>query len=139
MTSLDTALTAALAGEHAAIYAYGVLGPHLTGATLALAQQTELTHRNQRDALLEALQSPPAAEAFYQTPFPVNSAASAIALAVYVEEHCAALWRDVVVAADPTTRPSQLTTFTAAELRAMAFRQAGGSFPGTIPFPGLGA
>jgi hypothetical protein len=139
MTDLNRALNAALAGEHAAIYAYGVLGSHLSAATLALAQQTELAHRNLRDSLLEALPSPVAAEAIYALPFAVTGKAAAIALAVYVEEHCAVLWRDVVVSADATTRTSQLATFTATALRAAAFRRAGGATPGTVAFPGLTA
>jgi hypothetical protein len=136
--TLDTALAAALAGEHAAIYAYGVLGPHLAGPALAIAQQNELLHRNQRDNLIETLANPPAPAALYALPFKVTDRASAIALGVYVEEHCAALWRDVVIAADATTRASQLDTFVNTELRAAVLRRLGGAFPGTIPFPGLG-
>ncbi len=137
--TLDVALGAALAGAHAAIYAYGVLGPHLTGPALAMAQQSELLHRNLRDALLETLVSPPAAEALYGLPFAVTDRATAIALAVYVEEHGAALWRDVVVAADSGTRPGPLDTFINTELRAATWRRLGGAFPGTTAFPGLSA
>lgn len=137
MSPIDDALAAALRGEHAAIYAYGVLGPRLSGANLALARQAEAAHRNQRDALLETLPDPPAPEVVYATPFPVTDAASAIRLAVYVEEHCAALWRAVVVAADSAGRQSPLTALTDAATRAAAFRRAGGAIPGTVAFPGL--
>lgn len=136
--TIDTALAAALSGEHAAIYAYDILGPHLTGAQLALAQQSELAHRNVRDQLLDALTDPPPAEPFYTLPFPVTSASTAVSLATTIEERCSALWREVVVAADPTARPAHLTTFTNTALRAAAWRRAGGAVPGTEAFPGLG-
>jgi hypothetical protein len=137
MTDIDTAYAGALAGEHAAIYGYGILGPHLTGTALALAQQSELAHRDLRDQLIEALSSPPAAESFYTLPFAVTTPATAVALAAAIEERCTALWRDVVVAADIATRPAQLTAFTAVALRAAAWRRAGGAVPGTEAFPGL--
>ncbi len=139
MTGLDDALGAALGGEHAAIYAYGVLGPRLTGTARAMAQQYEAAHRTQRDAMLETMPSPPAGQAIYTLPFGVTDARSAIALAVYVESRCAELWRAVVVASDGRDRKSPLTLLADAALRAAAFRRAGGAVPGTVPFPGLTA
>ncbi|HKD98278.1 MAG TPA: ferritin-like domain-containing protein [Micromonosporaceae bacterium] len=129
----------ALRGEHAAIYAYGILGPHLTGAALALARQAETDHRNQRDALLETLTDPPGAQALYAIPFPVTDPASAVRLAVYVEEHCAVLWRAATVVSAGEGRRSPLTALTDAANRAAAFRRAGGAVPGTVAFPGLTA
>lgn len=139
MTSYEQALAAALRGEHAAIYAYGILGPRLAGATLALAQQNELAHRNLRDGLLETMTNAPSPDAFYALPFPVTDAKSAVALAVTVESRCAVLWRAVVVAAASTVRNQPLDTLTATALRAMAMRRAGGALPGTVAFPGLTA
>jgi hypothetical protein len=139
VTDLDHALGAALAGEYAAIFAYGVVGPHLAGAALALAQRSEVIHRDQRDSLLELLSAPLAPAPLYALPFPVTSPATAIALAVYVEDRCAVLWRDVVVAADRATRPAELAIFVDTALRAAAFRRLGGAFPGTVAFPGLSA
>jgi hypothetical protein len=139
MTSFDDALADALRGEHAAIYAYGVLGPHLTGAVQALAEENELAHRNLRDSMIETLPSPPPAAAFYSLPFPVTDAKSAISLAVTVESRCALLWRAVVVAAPPGDREEPLATLTAAAVRAAALRRAGGAIPGTVAFPGLTA
>lgn len=132
----ETTLNDAVAGENAAIYAYGVLGPHLTGAARSLASQAELAHRNLRDSMLEKLTSPPAAQANYALPFAVNSFSSAIALAVHVEEACAALWRSVIVASEPSARDQPLTELTSAALRGAAFRRAGGAWPGTVAFPG---
>jgi len=135
MTAQST-LADAVAGEYAAIYAYGVLGPHLTGSARSLAAQAELAHRNLRDSLLEKLDSPPAPRASYALPFPVDSPTSAIALAVHVEERCAALWRAAVAAAASSARDQPLAELTNAALRAAAFRRAGGVLPGTVAFPG---
>lgn len=139
MSAIDEALGAALDGEYAAIYAYGVLGPKLIGTPRAMAQQYEAAHRAQRDNMLETMQSPTAGQAMYALPFAVTDAPSAIALAVYVEARCARLWRAVVVASQGDARKPPLKVLTDTALRAAAFRRAGGAVPGTVPFPGLTA
>jgi hypothetical protein len=139
MTNLSDALDNALNGEYAAIYAYGVLGPKLSGTPRFMAQQYEAAHRAQRDSMLETLPSPPTGEAIYSLPFPVIDGRTAIALAVEVEARCAQLWRTVVVAADSSGRQSPLTVLTNTALRAAALRRAGGAVPGTVAFPGLTA
>jgi Domain of unknown function (DUF4439) len=139
MTTLDNALAAALDGEHAAIYAYGVIGPKLTGTARAMALQYEAVHRAQRDSMLETMTSPPTGQAIYSLPFQVTEVHSAIALAVEVEARCAELWRAVVAVAEPAGRSEPLTVLTNAALRAAAFRRVGGAVPGTVAFPGLTA
>ncbi len=75
-------LTDALAAEHAAIWGYGVVGAHLTGAAVDQARQCEAAHRDRRDVLLEQLSAggatPPAAAPAYDLPFPVVDQASAL-------------------------------------------------------------
>jgi hypothetical protein len=139
MTTLDDTLAAALNGEYAAIYAYGVVGPKLTGTARAMALQYEAVHRAQRDSMLETTTSPPTGQAIYSLPFLVIDAQSAIALAVEVEARCAELWRAVVAAAEPAGRQEPLTVLTDTALRAAAFRRVGGAVPGTVAFPGLTA
>ncbi|HZD98416.1 MAG TPA: ferritin-like domain-containing protein [Micromonosporaceae bacterium] len=137
MTTLDNALDAALDGEHAAIYAYGVVGPRLMGTARAMALQHEAVHRAQRDSMLETMASAPTGQAIYSLPFAVTDARSAIALAVEVEARCAQLWRAVVAASESSGRPAPLTVLTNAALRAAALRRIGGAVPGTVAFPGL--
>jgi hypothetical protein len=137
MTNQDSTLAAAVAGEDAAIYAYGVLGPHLTGIDLAIAQQAETDHRNLRDSVNGTLPSPAAPEVLYALPFPVTGRASALALAVTIEERTEVLWRAAVVAGDTAHRQVPLDALTAAAVRAGALRRAAGASPGTVPFPGL--
>jgi hypothetical protein len=134
----DDALADAISGENAAIFAYGVIGPHLKNANLALARQAELDHRNLRDRISETMASPPAAAAVYEMPFPVVDPVTALAAAVTVEERLSVLWRAAVVAgADPAARKVALNAMTAGAIRTAALRRASGAYPGTVPFPGL--
>jgi hypothetical protein len=136
----DQALAAALAGEYAAIFGYGVLGPQLTGAALVQARQAEGAHRNRRDALLETLTSagatPPPADPAYQLPFPVIDAASAIRLALTLEERTAAVWRAALPATTAARRKTALDALTDAALRAARWRRLTGQLPGTVALPG---
>jgi Domain of unknown function (DUF4439) len=134
------ALAAALAGEHAAIYGYGVLGAHLTGGLLTQARQAEAAHRNRRDSLLESLSAagatPPAAAPGYALPFPVTDRASAVRLATQIEERAAALWRAVLPPGSAADRRTALDALTDAAIRATRWRRAAGQRPGTVALPG---
>jgi hypothetical protein len=132
----DDAMKAAVAGEYAAIYGYGVIGSHLSGPAKALALQAEVAHRNLRDAVLDALSDPPPPGSEYAMPTPVTDLATAIAAAVAIEDRCAALWRGAVSAASAEQRKQPLDELVNAALRASAFRRLGGATPGTIAFPG---
>src|ERR1700678_4528296 len=85
-----TALQAALAAEQAAVFGYGVAGAHLSGSKLAAAGRYWTGHNEARDALAATISklgaSPVAAQAFYQLPFAVHDATSAMALAAYLED-----------------------------------------------------
>jgi hypothetical protein len=134
-----TTLNDVLAGEHAAIYGYGVLGAHLTGPDLALAQQAEAAHRTRRDALLVRLASanppPPAADPAYALPFPVTDQASALQLATGIEERTGDIWRAALGAVTGDDRHRGLDALTDCALRAARFRRAAGQSPGTVPLP----
>ena len=139
MSRAMDALTAALVAEHAAIYGYGVLGAHLSGAALGQAQQAEAAHRGRRDHLLVLLTAagvdPPAPAVAYTVPFPVTDPASAQRLAVQLEERTAAIWR---VALGPTSgeqRKIALDALLDTALRAARWRRASGTEPGTVPLP----
>jgi len=98
-TSYDDAIKAALSGEYAAIYAYGVIGAYLSGSARSLALQAETAHRNLRDQMLDTVADPPAPAAEYAMAAPVTSVATALAAAAGVENKCTALWRAAVAAA----------------------------------------
>lgn len=139
MTATD-ALLAALAGEHAAIYAYGPIGARLSAKTAADGRAAEAAHRNRRDALLLRLAgtqpTPPPAEPGYALPFPVTSNTTALKLAVRVEERTAGLWRAALPETAGADRKLALDALIDCAVRATRFRRSAGGTPITVPFPG---
>src|SRR5271154_6719826 len=102
------ALQAALAAEDAAIFGYGVAGAHLSGSKLAAAEQYWTGHNEARDALaamiLKLGASPVAAQPFYQLPFAVHDATSAMALAAYLEDGVTRAYLGIVAVASARLR-----------------------------------
>ena len=100
------ALQAALAGEHAALYAVSVAGGHLHGSGFSAAEQLYAEHRQRRDTLTSLIsaagQTPVAAEPAYDLPSAVTTAAGASALVRLVEQRLAAVYADLVEAATNT-------------------------------------
>jgi Domain of unknown function (DUF4439) len=129
------ALQAALAAEDAAIFGYGVAGAHLSGNRQSAAKQDWTGHNEARDTLAAMISklgaTPVAAQALYQLPFGVHDAASAAALAAYLEDGVTRAYLGVVAVSD-----RQLRTFGALAMQAAAERAAfwRGS---TVAFPGL--
>jgi len=137
---LSKALAAVLAAEHAAIFAYGRIGVRLKGAAVRAARAAESAHRAHRDDLVVLLAagaaSPPPAEPAYALPFPVTDAASALRLAIHVEERAAAAWRAALPATAGEQRRQVLDGLTACAVRAMRWRQQADVNPATVAFPG---
>jgi hypothetical protein len=133
-------LAAALAAEHAAIYAYGPIGARLTGDAAKQAREAEAAHRRRRDSLVLLLTTRgdevPGAAAGYELPFPVTDEASALRLAVQVEERTAAVWRAALPATEGAERTRALDGLTDAAIRATRWRRRAGIAPATVPFPG---
>ena len=141
MTACPDALTVMadlLRDEHAAIYAYGVLGARLPDAERRIALTAFDAHRAVRDALrarvLAAGQVPPGPAAAYDVT--VAGQAEALALAVRVEEQLAVRWRDLVaLSATRDVRQLAVHELQASAVRAAQWRRAAGSAP-TVAFPG---
>ena len=133
-------LTAALAAEEAAIYAYGPIGVRLTGTGRDEARAAEAAHRNRRDALVSRLHeqsAPPApVSAGYALPFPVTDRGSALKLATVVEDAVAATWRAALPVTQGADRQTALAALTDAAVRATRWRRLAGVSPVTVPFPG---
>ncbi|MFC4018048.1 ferritin-like domain-containing protein [Micromonospora sp. GCM10011542] len=134
------ALAAALSAEYAAIYAYGPIGVRLTGAARDAARQAEAAHRRRRDALVVQLSTAggtvPADRAGYALPFPVTDRASALRLAVEVEERTAAHWRAALAATTGADRDLALAALVDYAVRSTRWRRTAGVAPLTVPFPG---
>jgi ferritin-like protein len=134
------ALTAALAAEHAAIFGYGVVGAHLDRIAQGSARDAEQAHRDRRDALMTRLIAasvpPPAAEPAYSLPFEVADRASALRLAVALEEGAGRAWRQAVPVTSGTDRKLAIDALMDTAVRATRWRKAAGISPATVPFPG---
>lgn len=120
-----------LAGEHAAVFAYGVVAARTDDP---LARRFWAAHVAGRDALersiLAADGTPPAAAAGYDIgPLPADRAA-ARALAVRVEQRLAVLAGAEVAATDGPTRTSMAQQLVAAGRREAAWRRLPRAFPG---------
>jgi hypothetical protein len=137
-----SALNAALAAEHAAIWGYGVVGPALPADRRDQASAAENAHRDARDRLVALLSErdadPVGPEGGYELPFPVLSEADAATLAVTLEDGVAAAYVRVLAdAAEAATRELAAGVLGATEVRAVAWRARAGQTPVTNPFPGL--
>lgn len=102
-------LTKVVAGENAAIWAYGFLLAFLNERDYQEGFRIFNQHRNARDAArlkLRALnQTPPRPEPNYDLPFSVNNSSSAKELAGYLEDRLAgiyAMWAGVELKEDKT-------------------------------------
>jgi hypothetical protein len=129
-----SALQAALRAEHAAVYGYGVVGAHLTGAALAAATSDWIAHQVARDSLEAILRSagqqPAAAAVAYRLPHPVHGPATAMSLAVTLENRVAAAYLSMVALPSRRFRELGARGVTAAAIRAASWRGKTVAFPG---------
>lgn len=133
------ALQAALAGEHAVVWAYGVLGPRLNDNQQVTARAVLVEHGRSRDRLRTILVGagavPVAAEPAYDLPVDPVDAVRGLQLAALLEERLAAVYADLVAATGVTGGPA-LRTLAVTALVDAARRTAG--WRGSAPtFPGL--
>ncbi len=133
-------LATTLVAEHAAIFGYGAVGARLDPATVPHALQAEAAHRTRRDALLLALDargaSAPVAQPAYTLPFPVTDQASALRLAVTIEERTAAAWRAALLDTTADDRKLAVEALIDCAVRATRLRRLAGVTPSTVAFPG---
>jgi hypothetical protein len=136
----DEALAAALAAEHAAIFAYGPIGVRLGGDLAETARLAEAAHRQRRDDLLVLLTArglaPASGAAGYALPFAVDGEPAALELAVLVEERVAGVWRAALPRVGRNDRAMVLDALIDAAVSATLWRRAAGIAPATVPFPG---
>jgi hypothetical protein len=136
-------MNAALAAEYAAIFGYGVLGPHLTSADVGAAREAEEAHRDRRDALLVKLTaakaSPPEADAAYALPFRVTDRASALKLATALEDGAARAWHNAIGATTGADRGMAVNALIDCATRGTHWRLTSGVKPATQTFPGAQA
>lgn len=123
------ALQPVLAAEHAAVYAYGVIGGVLQSSQSYAAYAA---HRGRRDQLMAMIgDDAVAAQPAYALPFEVTGAARAERLAVRVEERCAEAYAQAVSRTVGSVRAYAARGLTDCAVRELAW---GGELE---PWPGL--
>lgn len=131
-----TAVQAALAAEHAAVYGYGVVGGRISTDRRNEAREAYDAHRARRDALRRAVRdlggTPRASAAAYALPFPVPDAAAAARLAAELEDRLAAVYADLVRAGGRARRQEAAAALREAAVRAVRWRGSGVAFPGLV-------
>ncbi|HEX3752555.1 MAG TPA: DUF4439 domain-containing protein [Streptosporangiaceae bacterium] len=129
------ALQGVLAAENAAVYGYGLAGAQLSGSLYPTAQQDWTLHRTSRATVSSMITqrggTPAPAAAAYRPPFPVNSSASARALAALLENGLVQAYLGLVALDDAALRAYGAGEMQAAAIRAAFWRGS------TIAFPGL--
>jgi len=128
------ALQAALAAEHAAVYGYGVVGAMLAGSPQSLARTDWLAHQDARDNLEQMLlrlgATPVAASPAYQLPFPVTGDASAVRLAIALEDGVTQAYLGLVAVTNRTLRAFGALAMQPPANRALAWGATTVAFPG---------
>jgi Domain of unknown function (DUF4439) len=126
-----------LAGEHAAIYAYGVVGGRLDYDSAPALEATEAwdAHRRRRTgltAIVEAAGADPAvAAAGYRLPRPIGNVADARVVAQRVEDRCAVLYATLVGTASGDLRAYAVDALIDAAVRGLDWGAP------TSPLPGV--
>ena len=144
------ALQRCLAGEHAAVYGYGVIGGVLAGAStsssraevVARAQQLAaagyVAHRRRRDQLTGLITAqggtPVAAAPAYDLPGPVRTLDQCRALAIQLEDRCAQIYADAVARTTDHDRAFTARALTGCALGAASWGAKPDPFPGLAEF-----
>ncbi|MFD1938956.1 ferritin-like domain-containing protein [Nonomuraea mangrovi] len=131
------AMNKALAAEHAAVYAYGLMGARTTGALRDKVTAAFDAHRARRDQLRALISSgggkPAEPEAAYSLPVMPDNATEAVRLAVLVEAGVTAAYLELAAAGQATTRRMAALAMQESAVRSYGFRPAVAVFPGMPP------
>lgn len=137
MTPLE-ALQATLAGEHAAVYVYGVVGGRVSASAQAeLAEQVAAAytiHRGRRDQLMAMVRAadaePVPAEVSYELPNPASTPAQLRRVARELEQRCAAVYADMVGSTSGANRQWALDALEDTAVRMLGLGVEPEPFPG---------
>lgn len=140
MSDVDR-LRKALSAEHAAVYAYGLLGARTTGTLRARVTSAYDAHRARRDALRSLILTrggaPTEPEASYDVGGVPTGATAAVNLAVQVESGIAATYVELAASDEASLRRYAALAVQEAVTRSYGFRPAlTTAFPGLLPGTG---
>jgi hypothetical protein len=129
-----TALAKALAAEHAAVYAYGVVGAKTMGTLRTRASAAFDAHRARRDQLRALLvrrgETPPEPAPTYPLPFEVGSPSDAVRLATLIEDRITAAYLELAADPDVTLRRMAALAMQESATRSYGWRPVIPAFPG---------
>ncbi|WP_157253523.1 ferritin-like domain-containing protein [Nonomuraea typhae] len=127
-------LRKALSAEHAAVYAYGLIGARTTGSLRTRATAAFDAHRARRDqlrGLITARQGTPAEpEASYALPVTPGNPTEAVRLAVHVEQAIIVTYLELAACDDGALRRYAALAMQEAATRCYGFRPSVTAFPG---------
>ena len=136
--SPEEALQATLAGEHAAVYVYGVLGGRVSVTAepvlAGLLRSAYDVHRGRRDQVTAMVRAtgadPVAAEVSYQLPNPADTPPRCRAAAAEIERRCAEVYANAVGSTARANRQWAIDALTDAAVRGLGFGNDSTAFPG---------
>jgi hypothetical protein len=132
------ALQQALAGEHAAVFLYGVLGARTSGSRqprlFASLQSAFAQHRDERDALTELVSAkgvdPVAALVDYGVPGTLDTPAGVARTARTIEQRVTRTYGELVANTSGTDRRWAITALERSAVRGTSFGTPASNFPG---------
>jgi hypothetical protein len=128
------ALQAAVAGEHAAVWASGRAAGELAGRRRDAARRELDAHRRARDELRRQVRAlgaiPLEAAVAYVEPFPVQGSSGGRRLMAHVNTALAATYADVGAASEPAARREAVQRSSEAAVRAVEWGADPEAFPG---------
>jgi hypothetical protein len=128
------ALQAAVAGEHAAVWASGRAAGELAGRRRDAARRELDAHRRARDELRRQVRAlgaiPLEAAVAYVEPFPVQGSSGGRRLMAHVNTALAATYADVAAASEPAARREAVQRSSEAAVRAVEWGADPEAFPG---------
>ncbi|MFC4529632.1 ferritin-like domain-containing protein [Sphaerisporangium dianthi] len=134
MTDAVGGLNKVLAAEHAAVYAYGVVGARTSGGQRSSATAGFNAHRARRDQIRGLITArggvPSEAGAAYELPFPVTAARDAARLAALVEDRVTAAYLELVAVDDPSLRRLAALAMQESAVRGYGWQPAIAALPG---------
>jgi hypothetical protein len=137
VTALAT-LQRALAGEHAALYVFGVVGGRVSASRQPTLRDAVLaaytTHRGRREQLTAMVRAaggePVAAQLSYRLPTPCRTADQLRAAALTVERRCADVYAAAVASTTDADRRWAIDALGECAVRQLSFGGAPEPYPG---------
>ncbi len=130
----DQGLVAALAAEHAAVYAYGVIGARTTGALRVTATAAFNAHRARRDQLRGLIiargGTPAEPDPAYRLPVIPSTPAQAVELATLIERGVTAAYLQLTASPDAALRHMAALAMQECVTRSYGLRPEIEAFPG---------